>query len=82
MADYSNLREMLGHRLTFDFDTGARVVGYLASCRPGKGPVQIAHLEKADVCDVNGRILESHPRLSIVPNVLIGYRVTEGPGGF
>ena len=80
--DYGNLRNMVSHRLTFDFDTGARIVGYLAGCRPEKGPVQIALLEKADVCDASGRILESHAKLSIVPNVMTGFRITEGPGGF
>jgi hypothetical protein len=82
VPDYGNLRNMVGHRVTFDFDTGARVVGYLAGCRPEKGAVQVALLEKADVCDSSGRILETHGKLSLVPNVLCGYRVTEGPGGF
>jgi hypothetical protein len=81
MPDYSKIRQMVSHRVTFEFDTGARIVGYLAGCKPASGPVQIANLTKADVLDSTGRVLEHHAEFSFVPNALVGVRVTEGPSG-
>lgn len=81
MPDYSKLRQMVSHRVTFDFDTGARIVGYLAACKPATGQVQIVNLTKTDLIDASGRILEHHAEFSFVPNSLVGMRVTEGPSG-
>jgi hypothetical protein len=79
MPDYSKLRSMVSHRVTFDFDTGARIVGYLAGCKPAQGPVQVASMTKVEIIDSTGRVLEHHAEFSFVPNSLVGMRVTEGP---
>ena len=42
MPDYSKLHDMVSHRVNFEYDTGARIVGYLASCQPSSGPGQFA----------------------------------------
>jgi hypothetical protein len=72
---------MVSHRISFDFDTGARIVGYLSACKPAEGPVLVAVLARADVLGPKGEVLEHHGEFSLVPNVLSGFRVTEGPGG-
>ena len=38
MPDYKKFREMISHRVTLDYDTGAKIVGYLASCAPPRTP--------------------------------------------
>jgi recombinational DNA repair protein RecT len=82
MPDYSKLRNMVSHRVSFDYDSGARIVGYLAACKPADGPVQCVVMTKVDILDAKGQLLEHHPEFSFVPNVLVSFRVTEGPGGF
>ena len=79
MADYSKLRELISHRVTFEYDTGARVVGYLAACKPATGAVQIVVLSRAEILDASGRVLENHGELSMVPNLMTAFRLTEGP---
>jgi len=79
MADYRKLRDLVSHRVTFDYDTGAKVTGYLAACKPTAGEVQVAVLSRADIYDAHGRVIEHHDQLSIVPNLLVSYRITEGP---
>src|SRR5437879_306183 len=37
MPDYKKLRDMISHRVTLEYDTGAKVIGYLASCGGGAG---------------------------------------------
>jgi hypothetical protein len=81
MPDYSKLRSMVSHRVTFEFDTGARIVGYLAACKPAVGPVQIVNMARTDLLDSTGRVLEHHAEFSFIPNALVGVRVTEGPSG-
>ena len=82
MPDYSKLRNMVSHRVSFDYDSGARIVGYLAACKPADGPVQCVVMTKVEILDASGKVLENHPEFSFVPNVLVSFRVTEGPGGF
>jgi hypothetical protein len=79
MPDYTKLRDMVSHRITFEFDTGARIVGYVAACKPSTGMVQLVIMNAVDVLDANGGLIEHHDRLSLVPNVLTAYRTTEGP---
>jgi len=81
MPQYQKLRDYVSHRVTFDFDTGARVVGYLTSAQPATGPVQLVNMSKVDILDATGRVLEHHESYSLVPNALVGFRVTEGPSG-
>ena len=81
MPQYAKLRDYVSHRLTFDFDTGARLVGYVTACKPPTGPVQLVNMTRVEILDATGRVLETHESLSIVPNGLVGFRVTEGPSG-
>lgn len=79
MPDYKKIREMVSHRVTFEYDTGARVVGYVASCQPPQGPVQYLVLSKVQVLDSGNNVLAKFEELPLVPNNLIGFKVTEGP---
>ncbi len=40
MPNYLKLHDLISHRVTIEYDTGARVSGYLASCQPSSGPVE------------------------------------------
>jgi hypothetical protein len=79
MPDYKKLREMISHRVTLEYDTGARLVGYLALCAPPQGPVQYAVLSKVQLIDSAGNVLARFDELPFVPNNLVGFKVTEGP---
>ena len=79
MPNYGKLHELVSHRVTFDFDTGARLVGYVAACKPGSGPVQLVQMSRVDIFDDKGKLLEHRDELSFVPNVMTGFRLTEGP---
>jgi hypothetical protein len=79
MPNYGKLHELVSHRVTFEYDTGARIVGYIAACKPGSGPVQLVQMSRVDIFDDKGRLLEHHDEFSFVPNVLTTYRLTEGP---
>jgi len=81
MPDYSKLRELVSHRVVLEYDTGARIVGYLAACRPDSGPVQMVRISRAELIDADGRVMETHDTLSACPNVLTGFRLEEGPSG-
>ena len=81
MPDYSKLRELMSHRVTVEYDTGARITGYLARCLPGEGQVQLVHLTNASVYSADGAVLETHNALSVCPNGLAGVRLDEGPRG-
>jgi len=81
MPQYGKLRDYVSHRVTFDFDTGARIVGYITACKPPSGQVQVVAMQRVDILDATGRVLEHHEELSFVPNALVGFRVTEGPSG-
>jgi hypothetical protein len=79
MPDYTKLRDMVSHRVTFEYDTGAKVVGYIASCAPASGPVQLLVLSKVQIVDAHHVVMSRYDELPLVPNNLIGFRVTEGP---
>jgi hypothetical protein len=79
MANHQSLREMLSHRVTFTFDTGAQVVGTVTACAPVKGPVEYVVLAKAEVKGGGGQVLARFAELPLVPNNLVGITVTEGP---
>ena len=79
MPNYARLHELVSHRVTFDYDTGARIVGYIAACKPGSGHVQLVQMSRVDIFDDKGRLLEHHDEFSFVPNVMTGFRLTEGP---
>jgi hypothetical protein len=77
--DYKKLRDMVSHRVTFEYDSGSRVVGYVGSCVPASGPVQMLILSKVQVLDHANNVLAKYDELPLVPNNLIGFRITEGP---
>jgi hypothetical protein len=79
MPDYASIRDMVSHRVTFEFDSGAKIVGYLAACAPTEGSVEYAVLSKAQILDSQGRTVARFDELPVVPNSLVGYAVTEGP---
>jgi hypothetical protein len=79
MPDYTSIRDMVSHRVTFEFDSGARIVGYVASCAPVDGPVEYVVLSKAQILDSKSRVLARFEELPVVPNSLVGFAVTEGP---
>ena len=82
MAEIHPLRNMVSHRVTIEYDTGVRVVGYLAACKPATGPVQVAQLSRVEILDGQGNLLEQTKELLVVPGSFLDVRVTEGPGGF
>ncbi|MCC6993508.1 MAG: hypothetical protein IT370_02650 [Deltaproteobacteria bacterium] len=81
VPDYTRLRDLVSHRVTFDFDSGARLVGYVSGVLPQTGPIQVMRMSRVDLYDANGKVLEHHAELSFIPNVMTGFRVTEGPQG-
>ena len=81
MPDYSKLRDLVSHRVELEYDSGARVVGYVAACQPPSGTVQLMLLSKVQIVDAGGNVLETHDNLSVIPNVLTGVHLQEGPSG-
>jgi hypothetical protein len=81
MPDYSKLHDLVSHRVTFEYDTGARIVGYLAACQPAAGQVQFAKLTAVELIDAAGRIVSKENELVVCPNMIVGFRLEEGPSG-
>lgn len=81
MPDYSKLHELVSHRVTIEYDTGARIVGYLAACQPGSGQVQFATLTSVELLDRDGAVVDKLDELTVCPNVLTGFHLDEGPRG-
>jgi len=79
MPDYSKLRDLVSHRVELEYDSGARVIGYVASCQPNDGEVQLLSLSKVSFVDSAGNVMETRDTVSLVPNVLTGLRIAEGP---
>lgn len=81
MPNYAKLRDHLSHRVTVEYDTGAKITGQLSGCRPGQGPVQFVTLSKVEMFDAEGNLVEQHDTLSLCPNVLTRFERDEGPTG-
>ena len=81
MPDYTKLRDLVSHRVELEYDSGARIVGYVASCQPPEGAVNVMTLSKVQFLDADGKVLQSEDRVTVVPNVLTGVRKAEGPSG-
>ena len=79
MSDYASIRDMVSHRVTFEFDSGAKVTGYIAACAPTEGPVEYVVLSKAEILDSKGRSVARFEELPLVPNSLVSFGITEGP---
>jgi lysyl-tRNA synthetase class I len=81
LPDYSKLHEHVSHRVSIEYDTGARIVGYLAACQPGAGPVEFVKLTSAELIDSQGNVVAEHDELTVCPNALMGFARDEGPRG-
>jgi hypothetical protein len=81
MPNYSKLHDLISHRVTIEYDTGARVTGYLASCQPSSGPVEFVVISEAKLIDSRGRILREVGELTMCPNVVTSISLAEGPSG-
>ncbi len=73
MPNYSKLHDLISHRVMIEYDTGARVSGYVSSCQPSSGPVEFVVLSDAKLVDSKGR--------AVCPNVLTSIALDEGPRG-
>ena len=63
MPDYKKIREMVSHRVTFEYDTGAKIVGYIASVAPPHGAVQYAVLTKVSLFDSSNNVIAKFDEL-------------------
>ncbi len=79
MPNYSKIRDMISHRIVIEYDTGARIVGYLSNCRPNEGEVMLVTLARAQIEDAQGTVLENHDSLTVCPNLVTGVALEEGP---
>ena len=81
MPNYSKLHDLISHRVTIEYDTGARITGYLASCQPSSGPVEFVVLQDAKMIDSKGRVVRELTEMTVCPNVLTSFALDEGPRG-
>jgi small nuclear ribonucleoprotein (snRNP)-like protein len=81
MPNYSKLHDLVSHRVTIEYDTGARITGYLASCQPSSGPVEFVVLSDAKMIDSRGRVVRELTEMTLCPNVLTSIAMDEGPRG-
>jgi small nuclear ribonucleoprotein (snRNP)-like protein len=81
MPDYSKLHDLMSHRVTIEYDTGARITGYLESCQPSSGPVEFVVLSEVKLIDSQGRLVRETGQLTMCPNVLTSLALDEGPRG-
>lgn len=79
MPNYAKLHDLISHRVTLEYDTGARIVGYLAMCQPSSAPVQFCKLTHAQLINSDGDIVEEHDELTLCPNTITGFRLDDGP---
>ncbi|HMU38607.1 MAG TPA: hypothetical protein PKE31_06305 [Pseudomonadota bacterium] len=79
MSSHKHLRDLVSHRVTFDYDNGCHITGYVATVRPAEGDVLTIVLTHVEVATSAGDIIERHREMVIVPSVLVNYRQTEGP---
>ena len=81
MPNYTKLHDLISHRVTIEYDTGARVSGYVASVQPSSGPVEFVVLSDAKLFDSKGRVVREAKELTMCPNVLTSIALDEGPRG-
>jgi hypothetical protein len=81
MPNYSKLHDLISHRVTIEYDTGARITGYVASCQPAAGAVEFVVLSDAKLIDSHGRVLRETGELTLCPNILTSIALDEGPRG-
>jgi small nuclear ribonucleoprotein (snRNP)-like protein len=81
MPNYSKLHDLISHRVMIEYDTGARITGYVASCQPSTGPVEFVVLSDARLIDSRGRVVRETGELTLCPNMLTSIALDEGPRG-
>ena len=81
MPDYSKIHDLVSHRIALQYDTGARVVGMLASCLPAAGPVEFVVIHNAKLFGSKGQLVGERDELTLSPNAIAGVALDEGPGG-
>lgn len=81
MPNYSKLHDLISHRVSIEYDTGARVTGYLSSCQPASGPVEFIVLSDAKLIDSHGRLMHESGEITLCPNILTAIGLDEGPRG-
>ena len=81
MPNYAKLHDYISHRITIEYDTGAKITGYLASCQPSAGSVEFVVLSEAKLIDSKGRVVREAGEIVVCPNVLTTIAMAEGPAG-
>jgi hypothetical protein len=81
MPNYAKLHDLISHRVMIEYDTGAKITGYLASCQPSSGPVEFVVLAEAKLIDSRGRLVREALEIVVCPNVLTSIALDEGPRG-
>ena len=81
MPDYSKIHDLVSHRIALEYDTGARVVGMLASCVPASGPVEFVVIHNAKLFGSKGQLVGERDELTLSPNAIAGVALDEGPTG-
>lgn len=81
MPDYSKIHDLVSHRIALEYDTGARVVGMLASCVPAAGPVEFVVIHNAKLFGSKGQLVGERAELTLSPNAIAGVALDEGPRG-
>jgi hypothetical protein len=79
MSMSESLRDLVSHRVTFDFENGCHLTGYVATVRPPERDVVSMTLTRVEITNDAGEVLERHREMVIIPSVLTNYRLTEGP---
>jgi hypothetical protein len=81
MPDYSKIHDLISHRIALEYDTGAKIVGMLASCQPSSGPVEFVVIHDAKLISSSGQTLREVKEVTLSPNVVSGIAIDEGPRG-
>lgn len=81
MPNYAKLHDLISHRITIEYDTGAKITGYLASCQPSSGSVEFVVLSEAKLVDSKGRVVREAGEIVVCPNVVTSIALAEGPSG-
>ncbi len=79
MSASKHLRDLVSHRVTFDYENGCHVTGYVSTVRPAEGEPLIMALTRVEITNDAGQVIESHREMVIVPSVMVNYKMTEGP---
>ena len=80
MPNYARLHELVSHRVTFEYDTGAKIVGYIAACKPATGPVQVVVMSRVDILDDKGRVIDTASKQPCTGEYTAGW-IKRGPSG-